>query len=314
MRGLEHLEALLKDRAGLRLRRNMPLCRYSWFRIGGHADLFIEAVSISELTHAVVSARRAGVPYYIIGSGSNMLFDDRGYRGLIVQNSACGVRFGADEESLEIESGAPLAGILQWAAKHDLAGLEFLAGIPGTAGGAFYSNAGAFGRCIAEVVEYGEVLDLQGEKVRMSPEAFSFGYRFSVLQEHHAVLLGAGLRLAKGEGKSIRAAVTGHMRERRAKHPPWGTACAGSYFKNPPGDAGRRIPAGRLLEKSGARGLKVGDAAVSDIHCNFIVNIGRATAEDVLKLAEELRNRVFRTCGILLEEEVIYLREDASMP
>lgn len=308
------MEGLLKEKADIRLRRNVPLSRYSSFRIGGKADLFFEAGSTSELSLAVAAARRAGVPYYVIGSGTNILFDDRGYRGLIIQNSARGIRSGVDMESLEIESGAPLARILKWAAKNSLAGLEFLAGIPGTAGGAFYSNAGAFGRCIAEVVEYGEVLDPQGKQVRIPRDAFSFGYRFSALQENHAILLGAVLRLKKGEGKSIRADVKAHMLERRAKHPPWGTACAGSYFKNPLGEAGGRVPAGRLLEKSGARGLKVGDAAVSDKHCNFIVNLGLATAGDVRRLAEELRDKVFRTCGILLEEEVIFLREDVSMP
>jgi UDP-N-acetylmuramate dehydrogenase len=314
MRGFELLEGLLKEKADIRLRRNVPLNRYSSFRIGGKADLFLEAGSTSALSFAVAAARRAGIPYYVIGSGTNILFDDRGYRGLIIQNSARNIRSGADGESLEIESGAPLARILQWAAKNDLAGLEFLAGIPGTAGGAFYSNAGAFGRCIAEVVEYGEVLDPQGKQVRIPRDAFSFGYRFSVLQENRTILLGAALRLVKGEGKSIRAAAKGHILERRAKHPPWGTACAGSYFKNPLGEAGGRVPAGRLLEKSGARGLKVGDAAVSEKHCNFIINLGRATSADVRRLAEELRDKVFRTCGILLEEEVIFLREDASMP
>lgn len=313
MRDFPLFERLLREKPHIRLGRNIPLSRHSSFKIGGKADFFLEVGSPEDLSRAVMSARRAHIPYYIVGEGTNILFDDRGYRGLIIRNHACGIREGTDAECLDVDSGAKLSGILQWAVNQELEGLEFLAGIPGTAGGAFYTNAGAFGRCIADVVECGRVLDHRGEEARIPGEAFEFGYRSSVFQRKHDILLGATLRLKKGERKTIRSATKAHVRERQAKHPPWGTACAGSYFKNPLGDDGRRIPAGRLLEEAGARGLRVGDAAVYDKHCNFIVNLGRATSGDVRRLADELKAGVLRTFGILLEEEVFILREDASM-
>ncbi len=292
--------------------RDVPLARFSSFRIGGPADFFFEAGTRGELTAATDVAARAGVPFYLIGGGYNLLFDDAGYRGLIIRNRAEGIEF--REGVLSAASGTSLAGFLQEALNRGLAGLEFLAGIPGTVGGAVYGNAGAFGQCLGDRLETAVLFRPgEGEKT-VGREALDFGYRTSALKRSREVVLEAAVEAAPGDRKASQAKIREHLEYRRTKHPAWGTACAGSYFKNPCSPDQTKVGAGRLLELAGARGLAVGGAAVYEGHCNFIINTGGATARDVLTLAEELKERVSKMFGFRLEEEVIYLPATASMP
>jgi UDP-N-acetylmuramate dehydrogenase len=289
----------------------MALDRFSSFRIGGPADLFFEARTERELKDAVAIAARAGFPFYVIGGGFNMLFDDEGYRGLMIRNRADEVAF--DEGRVTAGSGAPLASILEQALAAGLGGLEFLAGIPGTVGGAVFSNAGAFGASIGDVLEEAVLLGPEGVERTLGRDDLAFGYRRSLLQRDHDVVLRAALRTEPGDHGASEAMIRDYLEKRRAKHPPWGTACAGSFFKNPCSPDGQRIPAGRLLEQAGARGMKVGGAAVYEGHCNFLINTGNARARDVLALARKLKERVFETAGVRLEEEVVYLPATGSM-
>ena len=215
---------------------------------------------------------------------------------------------------LSVQSGTSLACVLREAIEAGLAGLEFLAGIPGTVGGAVYGNAGAYGWSIGDVLETASLFSpsggltngLQGGiGLRLPGFGPEKGRRHRPLG--HAPVLSGG---QAGIGGRVR----GILEKRWAKHPPHGTACAGSYFKNCSSASGARVAAGQLLDQAGARGLSVGDAAVSDVHCNFIINKGNARASDVLALAAELKDRVYQMFGVRLEEEVIYLRADASMP
>ncbi len=305
--------ALFREALGRSPAEGVSLKELSSFRIGGKADLFFEALTEDELKSAVGLAAGESYPYYVIGGGYNVLFDDAGFKGLLIQNRAEGFSFPEDEGTIGVSSGTGLPALLQAVQERGLAGLEFLAGIPGSVGGAVFSNAGAFGRALGDVLVEGVLLDRRGGEIRISRDEFGFGYRRSSLQASHRIVLKVSVSAEAGDPGAILAEVRGIMERRKAKHPPWGTACAGSYFKNPSSPSGERTAAGFLLEKAGARGMRIGDAAVYEKHCNFIVNLGTATSEDVLRLAGELKGRVERMFGVRLEEEVIHLSAAASM-
>jgi len=290
---------------------NVPLSAMSSFGIGGPADLFFEARTEDELEGSVSLAASEKYPYYVIGGGYNLLFDDAGYRGLIVRNRLEGVR--REGHRLDVLSGTSLACVLREAIEAGLTGLEFLAGIPGTVGGAVYGNAGAYGWSIGDVLETARLFSPEGGLRTVPRDALGFGYRDSALKREGGIVLSAKLLCTPGDRRESEARVRDILEKRWAKHPPHGTACAGSYFKNSSPASGARIAAGQLLEQAGARGLAVGDAAVSEVHCNFIINKGNARASDVLALAGQLKDRVYQKFGVRLEEEVIYLRADASM-
>ncbi len=306
-----HFKEAFLERVGASLSENTPLSALSSFGIGGPADLFFEARTEAELESAVALAVAERFPYYVIGGGNNLLFDDAGYRGLIVRNRLEGLARG--EGRLTVLSGTGLPCVLREALEASLSGLEFLAGIPGTLGGAVYGNAGAYGWSIGDVLETATVLMPGGERKTLSREELGFGYRDSALKKAGGIVLSATLRCPPGDSRESETKIREILEKRRTRHPPLGTACAGSYFKNSCTATGARIAAGQLLERAGARGLAVGDAAVYEGHCNFIVNRGNARSSDVLALAEDLKERVARMFGVRLEEEVIYLRADASM-
>jgi len=299
------------ERFGPSLSENVPLSAMSSFGIGGPADLFFEARTEDELEAAVSLAAAERYPFYVIGGGNNLLFDDSGYRGIIIRNRLEGTVRG--EGHLSVLSGTGLPCILREALDASLCGLEFLAGIPGTVGGAVYGNAGAYGWSIGDVLGTATVLRPGGRRETLAREDLGFGYRDSALKRAPAIVISATLLCSPGDSRASEAKIRDILEKRRTKHPPLGTACAGSYFKNSCSATGERIAAGQLLERAGARGLAVGDAAVYENHCNFIINRGNARSSDVLALAEEMKEKVYKAFGVRLEEEVIYLRADASM-
>lgn len=303
-------EAFL-EKLGASPSENVPLSAMSSFGIGGPADLFFEARTEVELEAAVSLAVAERYPFYVIGGGNNLLFDDAGYRGIIIRNRLEGLV--REEDRLSVLSGTGLPCVLRDALAASLCGLEFLAGIPGTLGGAIYGNAGAYGWSIGEVLETATILRPGVERKTLSRDELGFGYRDSVLKKTCGIVLSATLLCSPGDSVQSEEKIRDILEKRRTKHPPLGTACAGSYFKNSCSATGERIAAGKLLELAGAKGLAVGDAAVYDKHCNFIINKGNAKSSDVLALAEELREKVLKAFGIRLEEEVITLRADASM-
>lgn len=313
MKEFQDFPAFFSRETGLVLSRDVLLSVYSSFRIGGPADYFIEVKSEAELTAAVRAARKFNFPFYVIGGGYNLLFDDTGYRGLMIRNRASSLKFIEEKGILEVASGTRLAEVVNLAVSEGLGGLEFLAGIPGTVGGAIYGNAGAFGQAIGDRVDEVKLLTGEGKEKSLRQSELGFGYRHSFLKDHPGIVLKASLRVERDDRNRIQKKVEDYLTQREQKHPPEGTACAGSYFKNPVLPDGSKIPAGRLLEQAGARGMRVGQAAVYPGHCNFIVNLGGATCREVLALAAELKEKVQRQTGICLQEEVIYVRADASM-
>jgi UDP-N-acetylmuramate dehydrogenase len=296
------------------LREGVMLRDYSHFRIGGPADYFLEAKTVSELRTAIQSAREYSFPYYLVGGGHNLLFDDEGFRGLIIKNEVCGIKQKEKKGGIETLSGTPLASFVQFMMDQGLEGLEFMAGIPGTVGGAVFGNAGAFGQSVGNYLKRALLLQETGEEVEVKRDYFEFSYRHSFLKKKHDILLSAVFALEPGDKKKIRDRIEGNLKKRKEKHPPWETACAGSYFKNPVLPDGTKVPAGYLLEQVGAKSARIGDAAVFSGHSNFLINLGRARAQDVLLLAQELKEKVKGKFGVELEEEVIYVPASSSMP
>ncbi|MBC7362536.1 MAG: UDP-N-acetylmuramate dehydrogenase [Candidatus Aminicenantes bacterium] len=313
MNKIQDLKQIFSQETGLELKTGVSLSEYSSFRIGGPAEYFFEARQLSHLIKAVETARKYRFPFYVIGGGYNLLFDDAGYNGLIIRNLASGLSFSPEKGWLEVHSGTYLGEIINLTISAGLGGLEFLAGIPGTAGGAIYGNAGAFGQAIGDRVVEVVLLGEKGQEIILKKSELHFGYRHSDLKKNHRVILKAYLKVEQDSSAAIKKKVQDYLERRSKKHPPRETACAGSFFKNPVLPDGQKIAAGYLLEQVGAKGMRVGQAAVFPGHCNFIINLGGAIAHDVLSLAAELKERVWKKFGLLLEEEVIYIPATASM-
>ena len=242
------------------------------------------------------------------------MFDDDGYRGLIIKNRVVGIKHKEKRGEIEVFSGTPLSDVLQFSMDERLSGFEFLAGIPGTVGGAVFGNAGAFGQSIGNFLKEAEILDEKCQRVKVKKDYFRFKYRYSLLKEKQNVFLVAIFELQEGEREKIKALIGENLEKRKEKHPPWDVACAGSFFKNPIFPDGKRVPAAYLLDKVGAKKLVVGGAAVYRDQANFIINRENASARDVLQLAAELKKRVKSEYDIDLEEEVIFLPASPLLP
>ena len=286
--------------------QSVSLRDYSHFKIGGAADYFFRATVNTEIVSAVRLAREDSIPFYIIGGGYNLLFDDDGFRGLIIKNEIKRIRR-INKREVEVSAGTPLDDLIRFTTEKSLSGMEFMAGIPGTVGGAVFGNAGAFERSIGDLLQEATLLDKEGMQVVVDRSHFQFRYRHSVLKKKHDVLLSAVFGLKEGKREEIKALIDRNLDIRKDKHPPYDLACAGSYFKNPLLPDGRKVPAAYFLERVGAKKMKKGDAAVYPLHANFIINREKASAQDVLRLAQELKTKVKERFDVDLEEEVIFL-------
>lgn len=284
------------------VRRDAPLARHVAFRIGGPADLLVIPRSLAELGAAMTVLWGDGIQPVILGQGSNVVIGDRGIRGVVVKIGKGVDHITMDDARVVAEAGAGLPALALRTARRGLTGLEFAAGIPASVGGAVVMNAGAHGHAMMDVVEQAHVLTPDGDRV-LDHDALGFDYRSSILQHHPWVVASVSLRLQPGDPSELRARLETWLAHRGATQ-PIGPPSSGCIFRNPSGDH-----AGRLIELAGAKGLSVGGARVSDLHANYIINTGGATAADVLQLAEQVRGRVQDTRGIRLELEVKLLGE-----
>jgi len=296
------------------LRRRVSLSSHSSFRIGGPADFFFAARSLKEMRSCLRFVYERSLPYYVIGSGTNMLFADGGFRGLILKNEVRGINRIRGEGRVVALAGTALADLVSFALEDGIEGIEFAAGIPGTVGGAVFGNAGAWGFSIGQLLEEALILDEQGNEIRVGKDFFEFGYRDSSLKRRHLTLLETVFKLRKGDKGRIKAKMDENLAKRKSPCPSPKMAYAGSFFKNPVLPDGTRMAAGRLLEKVGAKELKKGGAQVYSEHANFILNCGGATAEDIRAIARTMKVRVKREFGIELEQEVIFLPAGFSRP
>jgi UDP-N-acetylmuramate dehydrogenase len=286
--------------------RDYPLARLTTVRTGGPADWFARPATEGRLVELLAWAEGEGLEIGLIGSGSNLLVADEGFRGLVIKLDGGLAAVERDGERLLCGGGARLPSAAAKAAGWGLSGLEFGINIPGTAGGAVKMNANAYGGQLAQVLEWVDVCTAAGSD-RRPPDALGFAYRSSNLGPGEVVAR-ASFRLATADPEQVKATLAG-MRERRREAQPSGIKTFGSTFKNPEDPAAEGRTAGQLLEAAGCRGLRVGGARFSEKHANFVENEGEATTADVLELMTEGRRRVHERFGIALEPEVQRLGE-----
>lgn len=303
MKNLDLLyDRLRRELPELELRRAEPMSRHTTFRVGGPAALMALPAGEDELVRAVRTALDMGVTPVWVGNGSNLLVDDCGLDAFVVKtvpkHAACRV----DGERIAAGSGALLSQLANAAAEHGLTGLEFAHGIPGSLGGAVTMNAGAYGGEMQQVVAGVRVLDSRGEVADIPAEDCDFSYRHSAFSDGGRLVLSAVLQLKAGDQAAIRARMA-ELAARRREKQPLEYPSAGSTFKRPEGHF-----AAALIDGCGLKGLAVGGAQVSVKHAGFIVNTGGASCADILKLMDQVRERVLRETGVELEPEVRYLR------
>lgn len=282
------------------LRKNEPMAKHTTFHIGGPAAFYYEAKRIDDLVAAIVMARKEELPYFVLGKGSNVLFSDAGYGGLVIKNESMKIEIKGS--TLFVESGVSLAEIIKKSAESGLSGLEFAAGIPGSVGGAIYGNAGAWQKTIGEKVNRVLVLDSAGTREWLSRSECNFGYRQSRFKKTGEIILSAEFILTAGEPATITQLMEENLDKRKGQPRE---PSAGSIFVNPKPDS-----AGRLIEAVGLKGKKLGGAMISSAHANFIINTGGARAEDVIGLIKIAKEKVRNEFEVSLEEEICLIGFD----
>lgn len=299
----------IQRRIGVKTSRDEPLARFTTMRVGGPADLFATAHNAFELRALARFARSRGIPYVILGRGSDVVISDRGIRGLVIQDRAEGSRLEGDRYTAE--AGVPMARAATETQKAGLTGLEFGLAIPGSVGGAVWANAGAHESDVAQVIVSARVLDAGGSEAIVPAGELSLTYRdsrFKRPSEPAELILEATFQLAPADAETIKERLDDIRRWRQA-HQPLGIPSAGSFFRNPVGDS-----AGRLIEEAGLKGTRMGGAVVSEKHANFIVNDRKGTATDVRRLGDHVRDVVAARSGVELEPEVQFLGDWAGWP
>ena len=306
------MESLAGALGATRVGRDIPIAPHTTFCIGGPADLFYEARSANELANAVSHARRLGVDYFVLGLGANILVGDRGFRGLVIRNAANARSFSA-EGRLWAESGAVMKDLILESVRLGWSGLEHYVGIPSTVGGAIWQNlhflspAPARERTmfIAEVFDSCEILSAEGERKTVAAGYVKFGYDDSVFHYRRDVILATSFRLTRGDSGAMHRVLQENLSWRGAKHPwlEWHPS-AGSIFKKVDG-----VGAGRLVDQAGLKGYRVGNAQISHIHANILVNLGGATARDVRALIDRAQQAVHSQFNVALEPEIAFVGE-----
>jgi UDP-N-acetylmuramate dehydrogenase len=289
------------------IQKDFPLAPLTTFQIGGPADLYYKLSDLNELSALVELATSLAIPFIVLGGGSNVVFADRGFRGLIIQIKANQIAIEPSKSEkfgiISAEAGALTSQIIQFALKNNLSGLEKLLGLPGTIGGAVRGNAGAYGQEIRNIFEKALILTSKNTLKEAKKDYFSFGYRDSVVKKNKNIILKVYLKLEKKDCSQGLKEAAEILKQRAGKQPSGCTA--GSFFKNP----GKDLSAGYLLEQSGCKGLQIGQAQVSPKHANWIMNLGNATQKDILELAKIMRERVKNRFNITLEPEVQLIGE-----
>ncbi len=296
----------LAARHGERMNLDIPLSGMTTMHIGGPALAICRLHTPDDARRFLENAREQEIPAVCLGGGSNVLADDAGFQGLVLQVATTDLEVRGD--TIRAGAGLDFDALVIASLEAGLVGLEFASGIPGSLGGALVGNAGCYGHEIGEFLAEATILRTNGTVETVGPEAFAFAYRHSVFKGRDDLVLDAVLRLRRGDTAAAGETRAGIIAERRRKHPV-DLPCAGSYFQNLPPETpgGRRRAAGALLDQIDAREMREGDAAVFARHANIIVNLGEATSRDVLTLAERMKEAVAERFGVRLREEVRHL-------
>lgn len=318
----------LKTALGVRLRENELLARYTTFKIGGPADYFYEAQSKDEFVSAVTLARGSGLPLYIIGGGTNLLIGDKGIRGIVIKNSSQnisirGIRGSMEPGSskktvfVEADAGVPMNKLVRFTIEEGLSGLEMQLGLPGSVGGAVYMNSkwtkpvGYVGDCLYQA----EILTPSGERKSVAQDYFHFAYDYSSLQKTGDIVLSVTFALFQDNKEKLWETANTSIGYRRETQPQ-GVFSAGCTFKNiskavalTASTPNLTTSAGFLVDNAGLKGKRLGDAEISPVHANFIINRKNATAADVVELIELAKVAVKEKFGVDLEEEIVRIGE-----
>ncbi len=289
----------IKNR-GIAFSQNEPMKKHTTFKIGGNADIFVNVQNEDELIFAVNSARLRGIPFYIIGKGSDLLVSDEGIEGVVIcLDKMRGIVI--DGNTVTVSAGHSVQAMCLSLQKSGLSGFEFAYGIPGTVGGAVYMNAGAYGGETKDRIVSARYLDKSGKIKEITADDMHLGYRKSIFQENGGIILSAVFEFENDDKDRILSKMNDYLSRRKEKQ-PLEFPSAGSVFRRPEGNF-----AGTLIEKSGFKGESIGGAQVSVKHAGFIVNTGGATSADVRKLIEKIQNKVLADSGIELKTEVIFI-------
>lgn len=280
-----------------RLRAGVALAPFTWFRVGGPAEVMFRPADIEDLA-AFLAGCALDIPVTVLGVASNLLVRDGGISGVVIRLGGEFARASVHGDGLEAGAGALCLTVAEEACAAGIAGLEFLSGIPGTIGGAVKMNAGAYGREIVDIIESAVIVTREGKVKTIARDALGLTYRHSELPEG-AIVVEAKLRGERGDSTAIAERMRDYQ-ARRAETQPIRSRTGGSTFANPPG-----AKAWELIDRAGCRGLMLGGAQVSEQHCNFLINTGDATAADLESLGEEVRRRVLKESGVDLRWEIM---------
>lgn len=295
---------LFKDKKFGKILFDEPMKNHTSFKIGGPADVLIIPEREEEIVNAIRFCRENQIKYFIMGNGSNLLVKDTGIRGVVIKVANGFDRIEVIGERVICQSGALLSKVAKYALKHSLTGFEFASGIPGTIGGAIAMNAGAYGGEMKDVVSKVKAIDRNNNIVEFTNADMNFRYRGSLVGDENLIVLGVELNLQKGDYSSIEAKMK-DLTERRVSKQPLEYPSAGSTFKRPEG-----YFAGKLIEDAGLRGVRYGDAQVSEKHCGFVINVGEATFEHVITLIRMIQKVVYDKFNVKLEPEVKIIGDD----
>ena len=286
---------------------NEPLSKHTTYKIGGPADVMVQPRSVEQVVSVIRACNQMDVPFFVMGNGSNLLVRDGGVRGVVLNIASAMSDVAVDGNRITAGAGALLGHIVKCALEAALSGLEFASGIPGSFGGAAAMNAGAYGGDMKSILQSVTAIDRDGNPVILKGEELDMGYRKSALRSRGLIMIEGELELTPAPKEQIREKMEELGAKRRRMQPLWLPSC-GSVFKRPEGHF-----IGKLIEEAGLKGTQVGGAQVSTLHANFIVNLGGATAKNVLDLIEVVKRRVLEHSGIAIETEVIVIGEDGSV-
>ncbi len=299
----EIIAKLTNDIEKEKIIKNAKMSQYTTFKIGGNADIMVKASSIKDFTHTINIAKKYNMPIFILGNGSNILVKDLGIRGIVIKNEMNDLKIDKKEETaiITVSSGIKIAGLAQILAKEEIEGFEFASGIPGSIGGAIKMNAGAHGKEMKDIVISTKYMDYEGNIYTIENKEHEFRYRNSIFSKNKFIILQTTLELKRGKKENIQEKIKEYS-DYRKNNQPINYPSAGSTFKR-----GKDFISSKLIDEAGLKGYMIGGAKISDLHAGFIVNVGNATAKNVLDLIEYTKKTVYDKFNknIELELEVI---------